>query len=405
MIAFFLAVQIAGASAATSAPTFIIVRDGQATTSVPVTINDGEPCVRADVLMRAMKGMLITGTNLHFTLALPRARLDLIDGIPFAKFDTLTVPLTRPPQVRGGQLYLPFQFVSEVIPRYGGSYFYDVAQGELRTFALTAASRAPASTVTAAPPTAPVRTRALPRSSAPKVVVIDAGHGGPDRGMIGPIGTPAWFTEKDVTLSVAKKLATVLRARGFEVLMTRTTDTLIALSDRGRMANSNHGDVFISIHCNAPGSNTAAGARERGFETYFLAEAKTEDERRVQDMENESVKFETGANAPKGDPLNFIITDMAQNEHLRESSDLAQTIQQGLIDVHPGPNRGVQQANFAVLRGSYMPAVLVEIGFGSNQSEATYLSDQANQRTLARNIAQSVIAYLAHYDSRIGGAR
>jgi N-acetylmuramoyl-L-alanine amidase len=236
-------------------------------------------------------------------------------------------------------------------------------------------------------------------------VVIDAGHGGPDRGMTGPIGSPVWFTEKDVTLSVAQKIATVLRARGVDVLMTRTTDTLIALADRGRIANSNHGDVFISIHCNAPGSNTAAGARERGFETYFLAEAKTEDERRVQDMENESVKFETGANAPKGDPLNFIITDMAQNEHLRESSDLAQTIQQGLIDVHPGPNRGVQQANFAVLRGSYMPAVLVEIGFGSNQSEATFLSDQANQRALARNIAESVIAYLAHYDSRIGGAR
>jgi len=57
---------------------------------------------------------------------------------------------------------------------------------------------------------------------------------------------------------------------------------------------------------------------------------------------------------------------MAQNEHLRESSDLAQTIQNGLIEVHPGPNRGVQQANFAVLRGSYMPAVLIEIGFGSN---------------------------------------
>ncbi len=419
MIALFLAMQIAGAPAARPAPTFIVVRDGQTTTSVPVTINDGEAFVRADVLMKAMKGMLITGTNLHFTLALPRARLDLIDGIPFAKFDTLTVPLTRAPQVRGGQLYVPFQFVSELIPRYGGGYFYDVAQGELRTATPTAVSstpartttaapppvnRGPTSTTTSAPPAAPVRTRAAPRPS-PKVVVIDAGHGGPDRGMVGPIGSPTWFTEKDVTLSVAKKLATVLHARGFDVLMTRDTDTLIALSDRGRIANSNHGDVFISIHCNAPGSNNAKGARERGFETYFLAEAKTEDERRVQDMENESVKFETGANAPKGDPLNFIITDMAQNEHLRESSDLAQTIQQGLIDVHPGPNRGVQQANFAVLRGSYMPAVLIEIGFGSNLSEATYLSDQANQRALARNIAESVIAYLAHYDSRIGGAR
>jgi len=419
MIALVLVAQIIGASANTPAPTFIVVRDGQLTTSVPVTINNGEPSVRADVLMKAMKGMLITGTNFHFTLALPRARMDLIDGIPFAKLDTLTVPLTRAPQVRGGQLYLPFQFVSEVIPRYGGGYSYDIAQGELRRSAPNWVVSAPAPRITpstsvasappprvspsAAPP--PVRKPPVNKPPARKLVVIDAGHGGPDRGMTGPIGTTPWFTEKDVTLSVAMKLATVLRARGVDVLMTRTTDTLIALSDRGRIANSNHGDVFISVHCNAPGSNTAAGAREHGFETYFLAEAKTEDERRVQDMENESVKFETGANAPKGDPLSFIITDMAQNEHLRESSDLAQTIQQGLIEVHPGPNRGVQQANFAVLRGSYMPAALIEIGFGSNQSEATYLSDQSNQRALARNIAESIVAYLAHYESRIGGAR
>jgi N-acetylmuramoyl-L-alanine amidase len=361
--------------------------------------------VRADVLMRAMKGMLITGTNLHYTLALPHARLYLIDGIPFAKLDSLTVPLSRAPQVRGGQLYLPFQFVSEVIPRYGGGYFYDVALGELRTFVVTVAARSPTPRVATAPPIPPVPSPVPRRASAPKLVVVDAGHGGPDLGMTGPIGSSPWFVEKDVTLSVAAKLATVLRARGVNVLMTRTTDTLIALADRGKIANTNRGDVFISIHVNAPGYSTAAGARERGFETYFLAEAKTEDARRVQDMENESVKFETGANAPKGDPLNFIITDMAQNEHLRESSDLAQTIQNGLIDVHPGPNRGVQQANFSVLRGSYMPAVLIEIGFGSNQSEATFLSDQSNQRALARNIAESVIAYLAHYESRIGGAR
>lgn len=407
MIAFLLALQIAAAPGSAAVPTFIIVRDGTGTTSVPVTINGGEASVRADALMKAMRGMVITGTNLHFTLALPRARLDLIDGIPFAKRDSLTIPLTRAPQVRGGQLYLPFQFVSEIIPRYGGGYYYDVAQAELRTFTTMVADRA-APPRTASPTrrsTASTPSPVAPKPSGRRMVVIDAGHGGPDNGMTGPIGTPAWFVEKDITLSVARKLSTVLRARGVDVLMTRTTDTLIALSDRGRMANSNHGDVFISIHANAPGTHTAAGARERGFETYFLAEAKTEDERRVQDMENESVKYETGANAPKGDPLSFIITDMAQNEDLRESSDLAQTIQQGLIDVHPGPNRGVQQANFAVLRGSYMPAVLVEIGFGSNQSEATFLSDQANQRALARNIAESVIAYLAHYGARVGVTR
>ncbi|HEY4671520.1 MAG TPA: N-acetylmuramoyl-L-alanine amidase, partial [Gemmatimonadaceae bacterium] len=422
MIALLLALQI-GAAAMAPIPTFIVVRDGATATSVPVTISGGQPTVRADALMRAMRGMLITGTNLHYTLVLSRARMDLIDGIPFAKIDTLTIPLTRAPQVLGGQLYLPFQFVSEVIPRYAG-YVYDVAQAELRTSVGRAdpsiPTRIPANSTAVAsgssggraatdPTSVPVgipatagRTTAQVRRVARKLVVIDAGHGGPDTGMRGPIGSPVWFVEKDVTLSVATKLATVLRARGFDVLMTRTTDTLIALADRGRIANANHGDVFISIHCNAPGSNTAAGARERGFETYFLAEAKTEDERRVQDMENESVKFETGANASKGDPLSFIITDMAQNEHLRESSDLAETIQTGLIDVHPGPNRGVQQANFAVLRGSYMPAVLVEVGFGSNQSEATYLSDQSNQRALARNIAESVTAYLAHYEARVG---
>ena len=417
MIALLLFLQSAAATLTAPIPTFIVVRDGGALSSVPVTIDGGQPSVRADVLMRAMRGMLITSTNLHYTLALPRVRIDLIDGIPFAKRDTLTIPLTRAPQVRGGQLYLPFQFVTEVIPRYAGGYVYDAGLSELRTVTAVAsrpaapipsAGPAPVGTATAAPPVAnrPVTQQPVyNRPTARKVVVIDAGHGGPDQGMTGPIGTPAWFVEKDVTLAVAKKLATVLRARGVDVLMTRTTDTLIALADRGKIANSNHGDVFISIHVNAPGYNTAAAAREHGFETYFLAEAKTEDERRVQDMENESVKFETGANAQKGDPLNFIITDMAQNEHLRESSDLALTIQNGLIDVHPGPNRGVQQANFAVLRGSYMPAVLVEIGFGSNQSEATYLSDQDNQRALARNIAQSVLDYLAHYQSRVGGTR
>jgi N-acetylmuramoyl-L-alanine amidase len=417
MIGLLLVLQTAAATMAAPIPTFIVVRDGGAIASVPVTIDVGQPSVRADALMRAMRGVLITSTNLHYTLSLPRARIDLIDGIPFAKRDTLTIPLTRAPQVRGGQLYLPFQFVTDVIPRYVGGYVYDPALSELRTVTAVAsrptasiqsASSTPVGTATAAPPVAnrPVTPQPVfRRPPVRKTVVIDAGHGGPDRGMTGPIGSPAWFVEKDVTLSVAQKLATVLRARGVDVLMTRTTDTLIALADRGKIANSNHGDVFISIHVNAPGYNTAAAAREKGFETYFLAEAKTEDERRVQDMENESVKFETGANAQKGDPLNFIITDMAQNEHLRESSDLALTIQNGLIDVHPGPNRGVQQANFAVLRGSYMPAVLVEIGFGSNQSEATYLSDQDNQRALARNIAQSVLDYLAHYQSRVGGTR
>jgi len=222
--------------------------------------------------------------------------------------------------------------------------------------------------------------------------------------MRGPIGDGPRIVEKNVTLAVARLVAQELRNSGVDVLMTRTTDTLIALSDRGRIANRNKGDLFVSIHVNATGSRGSAGARERGYETYFLAEAKTEEASRVERMENEAVKFETGANAPKGDPLSFIINDMAQNEHLRESNDLAETIQSGFRSFHPGKDRGVQQANFAVLRGSFMPAVLVEIGFGTNPSEAEYLLDYTNQRTIAASIARGVMEYISHYESRIGSS-
>lgn len=392
MIALVLFLQ----AAVSQAP--LIVRDGAAQVSVPVTVSAGEATVRADALMSAMKGALVRGENGRFTLVIGNGKLELVDGVPFARRDTMMIPLTLAPQLRGGYLHLPFHFVTEIIPRFGGGYFYDQSARELRTFT-TVAKRTPAPTVRTPP------RQQAPTSRSRRVVVIDPGHGGRDHGMTGPIGSSPWFVEKEITLSVAKKLEAALRRYGLDVVMTRTTDTLIALSDRGRIANRHRGDVFISLHVNAPGSRNAAGARERGFETYFLAEAKTADARRVEEMENEAVKFETGADAPKGDPLSFIITDMAQNEHLRESSDLAQTIQLGLIDVHPGPNRGVNQANFAVLRGSYMPAVLIELGFGTNRSEATFLADARNQAQLAGKIAESVVAYLARYETRVGGAR
>jgi N-acetylmuramoyl-L-alanine amidase len=402
MIALLLFLQTAVAQPA------LIVRDGPVQTMVAVTASGGERMVRADALMSAMGGALVNGPNQRFSLVLSRGRLDLMDGIPFARLDTTMIPLSRPPVVRGGFLYLPYQLVSEIIPRYGGGYFYDRSSRELRTFT-TVARRTPASNAQGAavarPTSTPAPVRQPQRPTQRHVVVIDPGHGGRDPGMSGPIGSSPWFIEKEVVLEVGKKLAAELRRRGLEVVMTREKDTLIALSDRGHIANRSKGDVFVSLHVNAPGRSNAAGARERGFETYFLAEAKTADARRVEQMENEAVKFETGADAPKGDPLSFIITDMAQNEHLRESSELAQTIQLGLIDVHPGPNRGVNQANFAVLRGSYMPAVLIEMGFGTNRSEATFLSDGGNQTRLAKQIAESLIAYLERYESRIGGAR
>src|SRR6185295_13674077 len=208
--------------------------------------------------------------------------------------------------------------------------------------------------------------------------------------------------EKDITLQVALKLGEALRQRGVDVVYTRTRDTLIALSDRGKIANQSNGDVFISIHVNAANPNWRDPSSARGFETYFLAEAKTEDARRVEEMENESVRFEATDNVASDDPLNFILSDMKQNEHLRESSDLADIVQKNLASIHPGPSRGVKQAGFRVLVTAFMPAVLVELGFGTNAAEAEFLASPTQQRAMARALADATTEYLARYQRRVG---
>jgi N-acetylmuramoyl-L-alanine amidase len=241
----------------------------------------------------------------------------------------------------------------------------------------------------------PVR-RAVP------LVVIDAGHGGPDGG--GPILINGKLREKDITLQVAMKVGEYLRAKGVEVRYTRTSDTLIALADRGKIANQASADVFVSIHVNAANPHWKDPESARGFETYYLAEAKTEDARRVEDMENESVRFESETDVKANDPLSFILRDMEQNQYLRESADFAEIVQRRLGRIHPGPNRGVKQAGFRVLLTAFMPAVLVEIGFGTNPSEANYLASQAKQRDIARAVSDATFEYLGGYQRRLGGS-
>jgi N-acetylmuramoyl-L-alanine amidase len=237
------------------------------------------------------------------------------------------------------------------------------------------------------------------------IVIVDAGHGGPDNGMTGPLGGrgPKIY-EKNITLAVSKRLGAALMRRGAEVVYTRTTDTLIDLSDRGTIANKAGGAVFISIHVNAAHPSWRDPGATRGFETYFLSDAKTDDARRVEDMENESVKFEAVKDLPKEDPLSFILSDMKQNEHLRESNELAEAIQHSLSLVHPSPSRGVRQAGFRVLVTAFMPSVLVEIGFGTNPSDAAFISDPRHQDAMANAIADAAMTYLARYELRVKGS-
>jgi N-acetylmuramoyl-L-alanine amidase len=243
-----------------------------------------------------------------------------------------------------------------------------------------------------------------PARPKPARVVVDAGHGGRDPGGPMRFGARGELAEKDIVLQVALKLGEELRERGVEVYFTRTRDTLISLDDRGRLANRANGDLFISIHVNAANPRWRNPTAARGFETYFLAEAKTEDAQRVEEMENEAVRFETATGpAPKDDALSFILSDMMQNEHLRESSDLAEIMQRHLGTVHPGPDRGVKQAGFRVLVGAFMPAVLLELGFGTNAADAEFLASPIRQRALARAVANATMEYLERHQRRIGG--
>jgi N-acetylmuramoyl-L-alanine amidase len=406
MIAALLALQLAAAPRPQKP---IVVRN--ATKSIDVSIVSGKagaPMLYPQALATLLTVTVSQRSPVQWIVSIGGVEMQLEPGLPFAKTGNEVRPLAAAPEVRGNFLLVPLQIVAEILPTAGTNMRWDAQRRELVVFSKVIA------TAPAGGRQSPVQVTAVSRraaGSAPppvkrqlRTIVVDAGHGGPDDGMTGPIGTPITLHEKDVALSVAKRLGAELRARGVNVVYTRTTDTLIALSDRGRIANRSGGDLFISIHVNAAPLTWKDPAASRGYETYFLAEARTEDARRVEQMENESVRFEGDVSSSKDDPLNFIIHDMAQNEHLRESSELAEIVQRRLSAIHPGPNRGVKQAGFRVLVTAYMPAVLVEIGFGTNRAEAEYLLNPQRQTAIASAVADAAMEYLQRYERRVNGS-
>jgi N-acetylmuramoyl-L-alanine amidase len=401
MIAVILALQLAA-----GAPV-LKVRAPGSEADIPVVRSGTTAAVAAHLLAPVIPISVSPLPNARFAVTFPGVEMSLTDRVPFATVRGTVVPLTGAPFVEDGRLYLPLQLVTDLLPRYVPSRLrYDRARGELR---LLSAEPPPRNMVFAPDDARPARSARAAAAKPTRLgerrrVVVDAGHGGPDDGMTGPIGSARKIREKDITLAVAKKLASELRDRELDVVMTRTRDTLIALSDRGRIANEQKADLFISIHVNAANLRWKRPQEARGVETYFLAEAKTEDAKRVEQMENDAVRFETGASAMNDDPLSFIIKDMAQNEHLRESSELADIIQRKLVAMHPGPDRGVKQAGFRVLVTAYMPAVLVEIGFGTNREEARFLADPKRQTEIAEAIADAAVEYVQHYERRLGTA-
>ena len=185
--------------------------------------------------------------------------------------------------------------------------------------------------------------------------------------------------------------------------MTRTTDTLIALGDRGGFCTAAC-DLFVSLHVNSL-ARRRGYTEVRGFETYFLAEARTEDAARVAKMENEAVRFETGeSQGAMTGGLDFILKDLQLNEHLRESARAAELVQKKLRTVHTGQDRGVKQAGFMVLTTARRPAILVEMGYSTNPQDGRYLTSRRSQRTMASAIADAIVDYLKDYERKTGGA-
>ena len=231
-------------------------------------------------------------------------------------------------------------------------------------------------------PVAPRPPAAAPQLPVVRTVVLDPGHGGEEVGAQGPGG----ILEKDVTLAIARKLrGQIVNTLGYQVFLTRDNDVDLGLDERTAIANNYKADLFLSIHANASHARGATGA-----EVYFLSYQASEEERRVAQREGEAPAL---AAAPPGSDLALILWDMAQSEHLEESSALASRIQEELAVLAGSEGRGVKQAPFRVLVGAAMPAALVELAFISNPEEEKLLVSDLWQSKVAIALARGIARF------------
>jgi N-acetylmuramoyl-L-alanine amidase len=199
-----------------------------------------------------------------------------------------------------------------------------------------------------------------------------------------------------VSLAIARRLRDeVVNTLGVQVFLTRTRDVEMELDDRTAIANNYKADLFVSIHANAV---RARGAK--GSEVYFLSyQASDEESRRMAQMEGAA---EPLGSVEPGSDLAVILWDMAQAEHLEESSALATRLQEELAAVTGSESRGVKQAPFRVLVGAAMPAVLVEVAFISNPEEEKLLNSGAYQAKIARALMRGIARYRRERAARLG---
>jgi N-acetylmuramoyl-L-alanine amidase len=213
-------------------------------------------------------------------------------------------------------------------------------------------------------------------------LVIDPGHGGKDTGAVGPGG----LKEKDVTLDVARRVASILGAEGVQVVLTRNDDSFVSLEERTARANAFGADLFVSIHCNASEIKT-----RRGVETYVLDTTRDEIAARVAARENATTQ---AANAD----LTAILGDLRLADQSQRSTRFAQLLDRAAnsaLSARYGDavDGGVHTAGFYVLVGADMPSVLFETSYISNVTDEQRLGSDEYRQVLADAITNAVKAY------------
>jgi N-acetylmuramoyl-L-alanine amidase len=234
------------------------------------------------------------------------------------------------------------------------------------------------------PPPAPSRPKPI------ETICIDPGHGGEDLGAIGR----SKLQEKNVTLQISLKLKKLIESRtGLRVIMTRDKDSEVSLNTRASIANNQRAQMFISIHANSSFRKSAYGS-----ETFFVSLQAT-DQESLELAQKENQNLEDPGEAIKNDELKMILWNMAQTEHIRESSKLAEYIQNELNELLGTRNRGVKQAPFRVLMRTAMPAVLIETAFISNASEERKLQSEEFLDKIAFAIYNGVSKFIYYYNN------
>ncbi len=223
-------------------------------------------------------------------------------------------------------------------------------------------------------------------------VVIDPGHGGVDSGMVG------YVTEKEVTLAVGLKVRDLLRARGIDVIMTRDRDTQIStnksadLSARARLARADTVNAYVSIHVNAA---VASGAQ--GIETWVFGRPIESSTLALAVRENGGGNLGQRLTKESSGVAQNLLGDLLAQGNLTYSKTLANLVQGKLVKATGAVNRGIGTAPFAVIRLPTTPAILIEVGFGSNPVEGRKLASDAYRGKLASAIADAIAAFL-HVD-------